>query len=103
MIRPLPKPPVPRVKIQWLPSRERMTLCVAALAKVPNASFCKTNVVIYAADSQSEGEVAKAEIGKKVAQVGMEQHVALIAGTYSRAVDLAQMISSAMSEHPSKL
>lgn len=80
-----------------------MTLCVAALAQVPKASFAKRNVVVYAADFQSEGETAKAEIGKKVAQVGMEHHIALIAGSWSRAVDLASMISSAMSDNHAKL
>src|SRR5882762_9725164 len=75
-----------------------MTLCVAALAKVPNTSIGKTNVVVYAADFQSEGETAKAEIGKKIAQAGRDHQIIMIAGTYSRAVDLAGRISGLMTE-----
>ena len=79
-----------------------MTLCVAALARVPNASFEKRDVVVFAADFQSEGETAKAEIGKKVAYIGRDQHIVLIAGTSTRAIDLAKRISGELSE-PSKL
>jgi len=79
-----------------------MTLCVAALARVPNTSICKTNVAVYAADFQSEGEIAKAEIGKKVAQAGRDHHIVMISGSYSRAVDLAQSISHYLGD-PSKL
>src|SRR5271165_5311516 len=100
MISPFPKPrPAPKM-LERLPWREKMTLCVAALANVPNTSIAKTKAVVYAADFQSEGETAKAEIGRKIAQVGRSHQIVMIAGTYSRAVDLAVRISGLMSESP---
>jgi hypothetical protein len=86
--------------LERLPWREKMTLCVAALARVPNTSIGKTRVAVYAADFQSEGEIAKAEIGRKIAQMGRSHQIVMIAGTYSRAVDLAGRISALMSESP---
>jgi hypothetical protein len=91
------KPPFakPRRELHRLPWRERMTLCVAAECKKPKRFF---SVVVFATDFQLEGEVGAAAISRKLAMTNHESHPIMFAGTATRAIALAQMISLTLGE-----
>jgi hypothetical protein len=72
-----------------------MTLCVAAECKRHKRFF---NSVVFGTDFQMEGEVGAAAISRKLAMTDHESHPILIAGTQTRAISLAQMISTTLSE-----
>jgi len=66
-----------------------MTLCVAAECKRHKRFF---NAVVFATDFEVEGGIASAQIGMKVAMVTSEEYPILMAGTMTRAIELAQVI-----------
>jgi hypothetical protein len=67
-----------------------MTLCVAAVCRGHRRLF---NAIVFATDFQVEGEMAKAEIGHKIAITQHEEHPMLMAGTLTRALSLTRYIS----------
>src|SRR5579859_2488792 len=84
-----PKPPR-HLEIERLPWREKMTLCVAAECQHHRKFF---RAVVFATDFEVEGEMARAEIGHKVAVTEREEHPMLMAGTLTRALSLAREVS----------
>jgi hypothetical protein len=88
MIKPFPKPPQPN--LQRLPWRQRVTLCVAAECQRHKRFF---NAVVFASDFEVEGGIASAEIGVKVAMASSEEYPILMAGTQTRAINLAQIVA----------
>jgi hypothetical protein len=81
-----------------LPWRESVTLCVAAECSRYKHFF---NAIVFATDFQVEGQTAKADIGVKVCEVGREQFPVLMAGTQTRALELAGEIDRALQKHSS--
>lgn len=79
----------PTLNPRRLPWGEDMTLCVAAECRRPDRFF---NAIVFATDFQVEGDIAKAEIGKKLTIIGREDFPILIAGTQTRAVELASRV-----------
>lgn len=65
-----------------------MTLCIAA-----ECTRGKNQNVILASDYETENEIVGAEIQPKLAWIG-DQHVALLAGTSSRAVEFIMLCQS---------
>src|ERR1043165_8943333 len=89
-----PKPHI-QVISERLPWREQMTLCVAAECQKPKRW---TKLIVFATDFQVEGEIARAEIGRKIALTSAEYYPMLMAGTQTRALELANQISNVVSE-----
>ncbi len=77
-----------------------MTLCIAAECLQPNRPF---RAVVFAADFQVEGEMARADIGQKIALLPHEDFPVLMAGTQTRALELTSAISHFLGSAASKL
>lgn len=89
MIKPFPKPhPVSRI-VDRLPWREDVTLCVAAACL-----HKKEQRFVFAKDFSVETEVSSAEIEAKWTHTGKAEFPVLMAGSASRALELASLISS---------
>jgi hypothetical protein len=88
MIKPFPKPR-PILILERHPWREYVTLCVAAECKRHKRFF---NALVFATDFAVEGEIASADIGRKMVCGGSEWYPILLAGTQTRALALARMV-----------
>lgn len=66
-----------------------MTLCVAAECKRHKRFF---NAIVFATDFAVEGEIASADIGRKMVCGSAEWYPILLAGTQTRALTLARLI-----------
>jgi len=77
-----------------------VTLCVAAECRRYKGFF---SAVVFATDFQVEGQTARADIGVKVAEIGQEFYPILLAGTQTRAVELACEINTVVHKTASPL
>jgi len=70
-----------------------MTLCLAAECQRHKRFF---NAIVFATDFQVEGEIAKADIGRKLVISGIEEYPILLAGTQTRALGLSLAITECL-------
>lgn len=76
-----------------LPWRQNMTLCVAAECHRHKRFF---NAIVFSTDTRVEGQIATADIGRKIAVMPNGFYPVLMAGTQTRALELVGEITHAI-------